>query len=97
MMNINIVPPVAGYLEDVRRLTAEHGVVLIFDEVKTGATISPGGATQRFGVTPDIDHAREGQLRRASRRRDRHDGGARRASSRTARCTSTAPSTATRS
>jgi glutamate-1-semialdehyde 2,1-aminomutase len=54
MMNINIVPPVEGYLEDVRRLTAEHGVVLVFDEVKTGATISPGGATQRFGVTPDI-------------------------------------------
>ena len=54
MMNINIVPPVDGYLEDVRRITSEHGVVLIFDEVKTGATISPGGATQRFGVTPDI-------------------------------------------
>jgi len=54
MMNINIIPPVEGYLEDVRRLTAEHGVVLVFDEVKTGATISPGGATQRFGVTPDI-------------------------------------------
>jgi glutamate-1-semialdehyde 2,1-aminomutase len=54
MMNINIVPPVDGYLEEVRRLTAEHGVVLVFDEVKTGATISPGGATQRFGVTPDI-------------------------------------------
>ena len=54
MMNINIVPPVAGYLEEVRRLTADHGVKLVFDEVKTGATISPGGATQRFGVTPDL-------------------------------------------
>jgi glutamate-1-semialdehyde 2,1-aminomutase len=54
MMNINIVPPVDGYLDEVRRLTAEHGVVLVFDEVKTGVTISPGGATQRFGVTPDI-------------------------------------------
>ena len=54
MMNINIVPPRDGYLEDVRRLTSEHGVHLVFDEVKTGATISPGGATQRFGVTPDI-------------------------------------------
>ena len=54
MMNINIVPPREGYLEEVRRLTAEHGVQLIFDEVKTGATISPGGATQRFGVRPDI-------------------------------------------
>src|SRR6476619_1044543 len=42
MMNINIIPPVEGYLEEVRRLTSEHGVVLVFDEVKTGATISPG-------------------------------------------------------
>ena len=54
MMNINIIPPVEGYLERVRELTAKHGVKLIFDEVKTGATISPGGATQRFGVTPDL-------------------------------------------
>jgi len=54
MMNINIIPPVEGYLEEVRRLTAAHGVVLVFDEVKTGATISPGGATQRFGVRPDV-------------------------------------------
>ena len=54
MMNINVIPPVAGYLERVRELTAEHGAKLIFDEVKTGATISYGGATQRFGVTPDM-------------------------------------------
>jgi glutamate-1-semialdehyde 2,1-aminomutase len=45
---------VAGYLERVRELTAEHGVKLIFDEVKTGATISYGGATERFGVRPDM-------------------------------------------
>jgi len=54
MMNINIIPPREGYLERVRELTAKHGVKLIFDEVKTGCTISPGGATQRFGVTPDM-------------------------------------------
>jgi glutamate-1-semialdehyde 2,1-aminomutase len=54
MMNINIVLPVDGYLERVRELTAAHNVQLIFDEVKTGATISRGGATQRFGVQPDM-------------------------------------------
>src|SRR5436190_9649505 len=54
MMNINIIPPVPGYLARVRELTAKHGVKLIFDEVKTGATISYGGATKRFGVTPDM-------------------------------------------
>jgi glutamate-1-semialdehyde 2,1-aminomutase len=54
MMNINIVPPVEGYLQRVRDLTAAHGVMLIFDEVKTGTTISPGGATQRFGIQPDM-------------------------------------------
>jgi glutamate-1-semialdehyde 2,1-aminomutase len=54
MMNINIIPPVEGYLERVRELCDQHGVKLIFDEVKTGATIGYGGATQRFGVQPDM-------------------------------------------
>jgi glutamate-1-semialdehyde 2,1-aminomutase len=54
MMNINIVPPREGYLARVRELTLEHGVKLIFDEVKTGCTIAAGGATARFGVTPDM-------------------------------------------
>jgi glutamate-1-semialdehyde 2,1-aminomutase len=54
MMNVNIVRPVPGYLEAVRELTRRHGVVLIFDEVKTGAAIAPGGATELFGVTPDV-------------------------------------------
>ena len=64
MMNINIIPPVEGYLERVRELTAQHGVKLIFDEVKTGATISYGGATKRFGVTAGHGHPGQGDLRR---------------------------------
>jgi glutamate-1-semialdehyde 2,1-aminomutase len=54
MMNINIVPPADGYLQRVRELTAERGLVLIFDEVKTGAAVAAGGATELFGVTPDV-------------------------------------------
>ena len=54
MMNITIVCPKPGYLERVRELCDRHGVVLVFDEVKTGCTIGPGGATARFGVTPDV-------------------------------------------
>ena len=54
MMNINIVRPVDGYLERVRELTREHGAVMIFDEVKTGAAVAAGGATELFGVTPDV-------------------------------------------
>jgi glutamate-1-semialdehyde 2,1-aminomutase len=54
MMNIGIVVPESGYLEAVRELCTRHGVVLIFDEVKSGATIAPGGAAERFGVRPDL-------------------------------------------
>jgi glutamate-1-semialdehyde 2,1-aminomutase len=54
MMNIGIVLPKPGYLEKVRELCDRYSVVLIFDEVKTGTTIAPGGATERFGVQPDL-------------------------------------------
>jgi glutamate-1-semialdehyde 2,1-aminomutase len=54
MMNIGIVIPEPGYLEAVRDLCRRHGVVLIFDEVKSGATVAPGGSAERFGVQPDL-------------------------------------------
>jgi glutamate-1-semialdehyde 2,1-aminomutase len=54
MMNIGVVVPQPGYLERVRELCTEHGVILIFDEVKSGATIAEGGATERYGVQPDL-------------------------------------------
>lgn len=54
MMNLGIVLPEPGYLEAVREITRKHGIVLIFDEVKTGLCIAAGGATERFGVQPDM-------------------------------------------
>ncbi|MEO7794966.1 MAG: aspartate aminotransferase family protein [Thermoanaerobaculia bacterium] len=54
MMNIGIVLPQPGYLQRVRELCTKHGVVLIYDEIKTGFTIAAGGATERFGVQPDL-------------------------------------------
>ncbi len=54
MMNLGVVLPEPGYLEAVRELTARLGVVLIFDEVKTGLCVAAGGATEKFGVLPDM-------------------------------------------
>src|SRR5919204_5474431 len=54
MMNLGVVLPESGYLEAVRELTQRLGVLLIFDEVKTGLCIAAGGATERFGVEPDM-------------------------------------------
>ena len=54
MMNLGVVLPEPGYLEEVREITTRHGIVLIFDEVKTGLAIAAGGATERFGVTADM-------------------------------------------
>jgi glutamate-1-semialdehyde 2,1-aminomutase len=54
MMNLGVILPEPGYLETVRELTRMHGIILIFDEVKTGLCIAAGGATERFGVEPDM-------------------------------------------
>ncbi len=54
MMNLGVVLPEPGYLEQVREITARHDVVLIFDEVKTGLAIAAGGATECFGVSADM-------------------------------------------
>ncbi|HYN18546.1 MAG TPA: aminotransferase class III-fold pyridoxal phosphate-dependent enzyme, partial [Actinomycetes bacterium] len=54
MMNVGIIPPQPGYLEGLAELVRGHGALLAFDEVKTGVTAAPGGATERYGVTPDI-------------------------------------------
>ena len=71
MTNVGLVLPEPGYLEAVRELTRRHGVVLIFDEVKTGLTIAAGGAVERFGVQARHGHARQVARRRAPDGRDR--------------------------
>jgi glutamate-1-semialdehyde 2,1-aminomutase len=54
MLNTGAIPPRRGYLEHLRAVTRDHGIVLIFDEVITGFRLGLGGAQQRFGVTPDL-------------------------------------------
>ncbi|HEX6348324.1 MAG TPA: glutamate-1-semialdehyde 2,1-aminomutase [Candidatus Dormibacteraeota bacterium] len=52
--NVGVLPPAPGFLEGLRRLTSEHGALLVFDEVITGFRVAPGGAQQLYGVTPDL-------------------------------------------
>jgi glutamate-1-semialdehyde 2,1-aminomutase len=54
MMNVGIIEPDDGYLQAVRDLCDAHDIVLIWDEVKTGATVAYGGAEELYGVQPDI-------------------------------------------
>lgn len=52
--NMGVVTPEPGFLEGLRDLTTEHGVLLIFDEVISGFRVAFGGAQSVYGVTPDI-------------------------------------------
>lgn len=52
--NIGPVLPEKGYLEAVRRITREHDVLLIFDEVITGFRLALGGAQEVFDIRPDL-------------------------------------------
>jgi glutamate-1-semialdehyde 2,1-aminomutase len=52
--NIGCVLPGLGFLESLRKLTKDHGIVLIFDEVMTGFRVSYGGAQAYYGITPDM-------------------------------------------
>jgi glutamate-1-semialdehyde 2,1-aminomutase len=48
------IPPNPGFLEALRRITAEYGAILIFDEVMTGFRVAPGGAQELYDITPDL-------------------------------------------
>jgi len=52
--NAGFIAPDPAFLPALRRLATEHGALLIFDEVMTGFRVAPGGATERFGVVPDL-------------------------------------------
>src|SRR5436309_12264903 len=49
-----IIPPAPGFLEKLRKITAENGILLIFDEVVTGFRLAYGGAQEYYGVVPDL-------------------------------------------
>jgi glutamate-1-semialdehyde 2,1-aminomutase len=52
--NMGLVPPAPGFLEGLREACDRAGVLLVFDEVITGFRLGPGGATERYGVRPDL-------------------------------------------
>ncbi|MBE9504035.1 MAG: glutamate-1-semialdehyde 2,1-aminomutase [Proteobacteria bacterium] len=52
--NMGVIPPKGGFLEGLRILCSEKGIVLIFDEVMSGFRVAFGGAQERFGITPDL-------------------------------------------
>jgi len=52
--NMNCIPPEAGFLECLRQLCDQYGIVLIFDEVMSGFRVALGGAQQLYGIKPDL-------------------------------------------
>jgi len=52
--NMGCIPPLPGYLEALRQITASHDALLIFDEVMTGFRVAPGGAQALYGIKPDL-------------------------------------------
>ena len=52
--NMGCIPPVPGFLESLRTITAKHDSLLIFDEVMTGFRVAPGGAQQLYNIKPDL-------------------------------------------
>ena len=54
MMNVGLCMPEPGFLEGLRKLCDQNGALLIFDEVKTGAKLCWGGASEYFGLKPDM-------------------------------------------
>lgn len=54
MLNKSVTPPREDYLGGLKDLCEEYGIVLIFDEVKTGVKVAPGGAAEVYGVQPDM-------------------------------------------
>ena len=54
LMNVGLCLPQPGFLEGLREIATKKGALLIFDEVKTGAKLGWGGASEYYGVTPDM-------------------------------------------
>jgi len=52
--NMGLVPPAPGFLDGLRAACDRAGALLIFDEVITGFRLGPGGAQERYGITPDL-------------------------------------------
>ena len=54
LANMGLILPEKKFLSDLRKITKENNIPLIFDEVVTGFRVSPGGAQQHFGIKPDL-------------------------------------------